>query len=76
MKLNADEERVRWQLDALHSFTVNVLANELQPSRLKLGDVLGVDFVAVTVTLLDDGLAAVQMLCKKEERKKKRKNQQ
>jgi hypothetical protein len=76
VKLNADEERVRWQLDALHSFTVNVLANELQPSRLKLGDVLGVDFVAVTVTLLDDGLAAVQMLCKKEERKKKRKNQQ
>lgn len=58
--LNTDVVRVVLDLDNLHALTGVVLANEDEARLLELLDVVGVDLVTVTVTLLDGGGLAVE----------------
>lgn len=58
--LNTDVVRVVLDLDNLHALTGVILADEDEARLLELLDVIGVDLVTVTVTLLDGGGLAVE----------------
>ena len=53
VELHTDEPRVVFKLDDLHAHAGLVLADEGETLLLELVDVVGVDFVAVSVTLVD-----------------------
>lgn len=61
MKLYADEPLVVFQFDDLHALAGFVLANKCHTSRFEFLDQFGVNFVAVTVSLPDPFLFAIQL---------------
>lgn len=61
MKLDTHIPRVVLQLQDLHTNTLVILADEVKTSFSELLDVVGVDFISVTMTLLDLELLAVEL---------------
>lgn len=53
MELRAHKVRVVLDLKDLHTLTCLILANKVQTSSLQLANVLWVDFISMTVSLLN-----------------------
>ena len=63
MILRSKEVRVVCKFDNLHSFTLSILANKSHSGGLQLSHHIGVDFVSMTMALMNFHLSVVQSEC-------------